>query len=114
MLTSLKLMTRPSRLLSCFFSLLCCLTIVFTAHADESFYESLHFHGFVAQGIINANNSNFINDDESTSLELTEIGVNASYKIADDFRVAGQVVYLNGGNRYQAGARLDYLSLIHI
>ena len=65
----------------------------------------------MAQGIIDANKSNFINDDESISFELTEVGINASYQINDNFRVAGQAVYLNGGNRYHPGARIDYLLL---
>lgn len=100
-------MTRPTLLLIYSLGLLYSFSIVFTANAGES----LHVHGFVAQGIINAKNSNFINDDESISFELTEIGINASYKLSSHFRVAGQMVYLNGGNRYQEGTRLDYLLL---
>ncbi|TWX69297.1 hypothetical protein [Colwellia sp. C1TZA3] len=80
-------------------------------NAAEIKNEPLQIHGFVAQGVIDANNSNYINTDESISLELTEVGINASYQLNDDFRIAGQAVYLNGGNRYHAGPRLDYLLL---
>ena len=73
--------------------------------------ESLKVHGFVAQGLAQAKNSNFVDDDGSVSLKLTEIGINASYKINTSLRLAGQAIYLNGGNRYPEGARIDYLFL---
>lgn len=68
-------------------------------------------NGFVAQGIIQAKDSNFVNDEGDISTKLTEIGINSSYRINSNFRVAGQAVYLNGGNRYPEGMRLDYLFL---
>ena len=68
-------------------------------------------HGFIAQGLIDANGSDFVNDDQDISSELTEIGLNASYQINNNLRLAGQAVYLNGGNRYAEGARVDYLLL---
>ncbi|KXI29797.1 hypothetical protein [Paraglaciecola hydrolytica] len=71
----------------------------------------LKLHGFVAQGLIQAQDSNFVDDDGEASLKLTEIGINASYKINNQLRVAGQGVYLNGGNRYPEGLRVDYLFL---
>ena len=111
MLTSLKLRVSSSTLTRCYFGVLCHLCLVFSLSATEVNNESLQVHGFVAQGIIDANNSNYINDDENISLELTEIGLNASYQLNDYFRIAGQAVYLNGGNRYHAGSRIDYLLL---
>lgn len=111
MLTSLKLMIRSFKLSSYIVSAVAALCLVASVNAKEVKSEPLQVHGFVAQGIIDANDSNYINDDESVSLELTEVGVNASYQLNDDFRIAGQAVYLNGGNRYHAGPRLDYLLL---
>jgi hypothetical protein len=67
------------------------------------------WHGFIAQGVIDVNGSDFVNDDEKLSFELTEIGMNTAYQINDDFRFAVQGVYLDGGNRYPDGARIDYL-----
>lgn len=66
-------------------------------------------HGFIAQGLIQADGSNFVNDEGDVSASLTEMGLNAAYRFSPGFRIAGQVVYLNGGNRYPEGARLDYL-----
>ncbi|WP_229161742.1 TonB-dependent receptor [Fluctibacter halophilus] len=68
-------------------------------------------HGFVSQGVIQAKDSNYINHDGEPSLRLTEIGVNMSMRLHDRVRVAGQGIYLNGGNRYPEGVRIDYLFL---
>lgn len=75
---------------------------------NDNSAEPLKIHGFVAQGAIDVDGSNFVNDDGELSFKLTEIGLNASYQIADDFRFAAQAVYLNGGNRYNEGLRVDY------
>lgn len=85
------------------------LLITFTS--TVGFAKSFNLHGFVAQGVIQADNSNFVDDDGDVSLALTEAGVNASYRFNSSLRVAGQGVYLNGGNRYPKGARVDYLFL---
>ncbi|WDE12822.1 TonB-dependent receptor [Thalassomonas haliotis] len=68
-------------------------------------------HGFASQGIIQAADNNFVSRDadDDISYDLTEIGINASYQWQPDIRFAGQLVYLNGGNRYEEGARVDYL-----
>lgn len=81
-----------------------------TQTPDGSFFNSrdLQLHGFIAQGIIDVNGSDFVNDDGSLSTELTELGINASYQLNSQFRLAGQVVYLDGGNRYEQGVRIDY------
>lgn len=75
----------------------------------DIFDRDLQVHGFLSQGVINSEDSDFVNDDKNTSFELTEVGINASYQISPTLRAAGQLVYINGGNRYAEGARLDYL-----
>ncbi len=75
----------------------------------ESPNQSWQVHGFLAQGLIGVQGSDFVNDEENTSLKLTEIGLNATYQLNDSLRIAGQAVYLNGGNRYAEGVRIDYL-----
>ncbi|WJG09518.1 TonB-dependent receptor [Aliiglaciecola sp. LCG003] len=70
-----------------------------------------NWHGFIAQGVIQAKHTNYIEDDGDVSLKLSELGLNASYNISSRLRVAGQAVYLSGGNRYPEGARIDYLFL---
>ena len=76
--------------------------------SEYSNSQKLQLHGFIAQGIIDVDGSDFVNDDGSLSTELTELGINASYQLNSQFRLAGQVVYLDGGNRYEKGFRVDY------
>ncbi len=88
-------------------------SLVFLSSLSVSVYSSEHLkvHGFLAQGVIQAADSNFVNDDGDVSLELTEVGINAAYRLNSSLRVAGQGVYVNGGNRYPEGASIDYLFL---
>ena len=88
-----------------------CLGLVLIFRSDYVSAKSLKINGFVAQGIIQAKKSNFVTDDGDVSLKLTEVGVNSAYRINSTFRVAGQAVYLEGGNRYPDGFRVDYLFL---
>lgn len=77
----------------------------------EAAEHDFQFHGFIAQGLIDVDGSDFVNDDGSLSPKLTELGINASYQLTSNLRLAGQVVYLNGGNRYVEGGRVDYALL---
>ena len=81
------------------------------ANGQEDNNEAWQVHGFIAQGLIDVNGSSFVNDDGALSAELTEIGINGSYQLNDYFRITGQAVYLDGGNRYVEGARIDYALL---
>jgi len=91
--------------------LLAALTVNIAQAQETNTYstsQDFQLHGFVAQGLIDVDGSDFVNDDGELSAELTEIGLNASYQLTSKFRLAGQVVYLDGGNRYAQGARVDY------
>lgn len=79
---------------------------VFQLQADE-----VQWHGFISQGLIQAPETNFVNLDDSVSAELTDLGMNMSWNVSDNIRLAGQVVYLDGGRRNTKGTRLDYLFL---
>ncbi len=76
--------------------------------AQTANLQDFQLHGFISQGLIDVDGSDFVNDDGELSAELTELGINSSYQLNDKFRFAGQVVYLDGGNRYAQGLRLDY------
>ena len=77
----------------------------------EAAEQNFQYHGFIAQGLVGVNGSDFVNDDGALSPKLTEVGINASYQLSSNLRLAGQVVYLNGGNRYAEGVRVDYALL---
>lgn len=82
--------------------------VVISAQAKE---QAFHHHGFIAQGVIDVDGSNFVNENGSLSPKLTELGINGSYQLSPTLRLAGQVVYLNGGHRYAEGIRIDYALL---
>lgn len=82
----------------------CVVMLALKAHAAD-----VQWQGFIAQGVIQADKSNFINKSGDPSLQLTEIGVNTLIQLNPTWRLAGQVVYLDGGNRYPEGLKLDYL-----
>lgn len=67
------------------------------------------WHGYASQGVTQSNNSRFITDGDAITGELTEIGINGLYRLSENLSIAGQVNYLDGGNRFEQGTRLDYL-----
>lgn len=78
---------------------------------NQSVAEEFSWHGYVAQGVTQSKDSNFITDNEDVNFDLTEIGLNGRYQISNGIALVGQGVYLNGGNRFETGGRLDYLFL---
>jgi hypothetical protein len=90
--------------------LLTTIICLFSSHASAS-EENFQLHGFISQGLIDVDGSNFVNDDGALSAELTELGLNGSYQLSSTLRLTGQVVYLDGGNRYAKGMRIDYALL---
>ena len=73
--------------------------------------DNFHFNGFIAQGVQQAKDTNFVDQDGDVSFALTEIGINARWQFNDRWSANGQLVYLNAGNRYPEGVRVDYLFL---
>ena len=86
-----------------YFSLLVSSFAVFSADSDFA------WHGYASQGVTQSNNSSFITDSDAVTGELTEIGINGLYRLSENLSIAGQINYLDGGNRFEQGARLDYL-----
>ena len=88
-----------------------CLSLLF--HSDISvakeFVDKFTVNGFVAQGVIKAPHTNYVNDEGNASTRLTELGVSAAVQFTPDLHLAGQFTYQNNGNRHVSGGRLDYL-----
>ena len=78
----------------------------FSTFASSSDFS---WHGYISQGITQSKDSSFITDNDDVTGELTEIGLNGYYQLAENISIAGQINYLDGGNRFEQGARLDYL-----
>ncbi len=106
----LKLKTKAASMLIKKLLILATVFYFFSTNAMAS-EEDFQLHGFISQGLIDVNGSNFVNDDGDLSAELTELGLNGSYQLSSTLRLAGQVVYLDGGNRYAKGVRIDYALL---
>lgn len=100
----LKLFAKAQRIIAMGFA-----TIAINSLAEEQ--TSVQVHGFIAQGVNKSQGSDFVNDNQGKSAELTEIGFNISYQMNSDLRLAAQAVYLNAGNRLAEGARIDYALL---
>lgn len=85
-----------------------CETLAQAAEKSYSNSQDFQLHGFISQGVIDVDGSDFVNDSGEVSTELTELGLNGSYQLSNKVRLAAQVVYLDGGNRYEKGFRVDY------
>jgi hypothetical protein len=67
-----------------------------------------NFHGFAAQGLVKSADSEFVDDPSKWSLHLTEAGINGRVTFNDKLQFVAQGVYLDGGNRFPDGTRIDY------
>jgi hypothetical protein len=107
------LLTLKAKVASVLIKNLFLLTAIFYLYSPNIIASEQNFqvHGFLSQGLIDVNGSNFVNDDGALSAELTELGLNGSYQLNSKLRLTGQVVYLDGGNRYAKGLRIDYALL---
>ncbi len=76
--------------------------------AEVSSAERVHVHGFVAQGLIQADGSNYVNDNGGLSASLTELGINVRVDLNDHWYLSSQITYQDNGNRHTQGTRLDY------
>lgn len=90
---------------------LLCIAALLPATGAQAADRKFNWGGFAAQGLIWAEDSNYVNHSGDPSAALTELGLNGRYSLASDWHLAGQLVYLNSGNRFPEGARLDYLFL---
>lgn len=85
------------------------LILLVLVSARDALAQSATWHGYVSQGITQSSDSNFITDNNAITAELTELGINGRWSLDSSVSVVGQVVYLDGGNRFSQGVRLDYL-----
>jgi hypothetical protein len=65
-------------------------------------------HGFVSQGLIKTSANNYLANSERGSLEFTEVGLNFTKQITDDFRVGAQLFTRDLGPIGNYSAQLDW------
>ena len=69
--------------------------------------KKVQWHGYVSQGLTQSVDSDYLTDNNDITTDLTEIGINGRWQIQDQLALVGQLNYLNGGNRYESGGRVD-------
>lgn len=84
-------------------------TLLLVSTVVQANIEGFSWHGYVSQGLTQSKDSLFITDNGDITGELTEVGLNGYYQVVENISIAGQVNYLDGGNRFEQGTRLDYL-----
>lgn len=77
----------------------------------HSMAQSFTWHGYISQGITQSKGNEFITQNNKITSELTEIGINGRLQFSPKAGIVGQAVYLDGGGRFEEGARVDYLFL---
>lgn len=70
--------------------------------------EQLQLHGFASQAIIQSSANRYFGDSEDGSLDLTEIGLNLSYRLNARMLLAAQVLARRAGDMYDGSPVLDY------
>ncbi len=88
---------------------LVCFSLLVSSFTALSAQSDFSWHGYVSQGLTQSRDSSFITDNNAVTAELTEIGINGLYRLSENLSIAGQINYLDGGNRFEQGTRLDYL-----
>lgn len=69
-------------------------------------------HGFLAQAAFHSSDNNFYgNSDDDLSGDFNEAGLNASVRLFDGVRLAGQVLARNAGATDNGALRTDYFNL---
>lgn len=79
-----------------------------SAYVDSAFCEGLQIHGFASQAAVRTSNNRFFGNSPETSLDFTEIGVNASLPLNPQVLLAGQWLARRAGEMYNGTPALDY------
>ena len=68
----------------------------------------VQIHGFVSQGFIKTNENNYLAYSQRGSLEFTEVGINFTKEITDNFRIGAQLFTRDLGPIGNYSAQLDW------
>jgi len=79
-----------------------------SAEANSHWSERIQTHGFASQALIFTTDNNFFGDSEHGSADFTELGLNASFKLSPNIRLAAQLISRHAGEFYNGSPWLDY------
>lgn len=65
-------------------------------------------HGFASQALIKTSANRYFGESDKTSLDFSEIGVNASLRLRPRLLLAGQLLARRAGEMYEGDLSLDY------
>lgn len=97
-------MSKTTKLLCVSSFLLCWLCSV----SLSAYSSDWQFDGFISQGYMSVEDSQFVVGDDSDSFELTEAALAASWKINNSFRFAGSLNYRRWGELAESKFQFDY------
>lgn len=86
-----------------------CLGSAGGAVAMDFMENQVQVHGFLTQGIVRTDRNNFYgNSSEQASFDFREIGINGSYRVKPDIRLAAQVMSRTAGEMDDGRLWLDF------
>lgn len=92
-----------------------CLTLLWSlcasnvAWAIDLLEGRLQIHGFIAQGLVNTSDNNFLGEtDDSISYDFREIGLNASYRALPQLLFSGQLMSHTAGESDHGEPDIDF------
>jgi hypothetical protein len=86
----------------------CVLGGILVSNANAS---DAQFHGYISQGMVTSNDVPFYVSETGTHFDYREIGLNASLQVADDLRLAGQILSRAAGSLDNGSPKVDFLLL---
>ncbi|MBK5929004.1 hypothetical protein [Halochromatium salexigens] len=78
------------------------------AAAELALPSGLQLHGFASQGAVHTSSNRFHGDSPETSLDFTEIGLNASWRLSPRLLLAGQVLSRRAGDMSDGWPKVDF------
>lgn len=96
------------RLLLASLALLLAVSNAIADRTTEALIDQLQLHGFASQAAIKTTANRFYGDSQDTSLDFTEIGLTASWRLNPRLLLAGQVLSRRAGDMSDGWPKVDF------
>lgn len=78
------------------------------AQAQTTAIDTIHWHGFLSQGVIKTSENRFFGDSKDASWEFTDIGLGATWQPSPRLQLSAQAIYRQAGETSPDDINLDY------
>ncbi|QYJ75954.1 hypothetical protein [Shewanella sp. FJAT-52076] len=78
-------------------------------YSGVTYADEWQFNGYLSQGLVGVNGSDFFTDGDDVSVALSEASLMSSWRPTENIRLAGALVYRQRGNLSDEHFHLDYL-----